>query len=493
MSILRYTNWSGLLNDGVNDFLMQDSELSASKNVWSYKIGRLEKVPGYTKTSSSQVIDNQSVRFLHWHYNVSNTTDYFYAVSDTGSDLTVKYIAPGAATPVTSWTALTGISTTLNTYATSKLDMESYLGKTFVVGHKTGSTFVPNFTISGVTFNASDSDITSMPQGKYIVRYRDLLYVLNVRTSATNYPSRAYYSDEPTDDEIGWTGLLTNFVEFGYDDGDEITGAAVALDRLIVFKHRSMWRYDESERKQIDEIGCDSYQSIATVNNVLYWFNRYGFWRWAGGQPELISERAKRYIDAIDQTKLDEVVATTYGGFEYRAFIGTVVVDGITYTNAWFCWDTRREKCYIRCTYHPGKSAGNFVVADKRRACFGDNDGYVYTLAEKVDNVYSDDGQDIDSFFITRRMDYGIPENVKMTNGVMLYTKHGQGLKVVIEADDRSVFGDSTGRTIRKDIDDIEISASGHRFRYKFMEKSTNKSWEFDGFMLNTDIKEEVL
>jgi hypothetical protein len=37
------------------------------------------------------------------------------------------------------------------------------------------------------------------------------------------FPSRDYYCDDPVDMKIpDWT-VLTNFVEFGQDDGDEIT------------------------------------------------------------------------------------------------------------------------------------------------------------------------------------------------------------------------------------------------------------------------------
>lgn len=490
MAKLRYTSLDGLINNGVNDFVMEDTELTACKNVWSYRLGKLEKVPGYSKASSSQVIDNNSVSFLHWYYSVSDSTHRLIAASDTGSNLTLEYIAPNATAPVTSWTTLTGISTTLDTYATSKLSMANYLGKVFVVGHKTGSTFVPNFTINAATFNASDTDISSMPRGKYIVRYRDLLYVLNAYEGSARHPSRAYFCDDPVNGAITWTNL-TNFVEFGYDDGDEITGAADIYDRLIVFKSRSMWKYDESERKRIADVGCDSYRSIQTVGDRLYWFNRYGFWRWDGAQPELVSERAKWFIDAIDQTKLDEVVATIYGGHEYRAYIGTVTVDDITYTNAWFCWDTRREKAYIRCTHHVAKSASNFIIDGKRRAYFGDNDGYVYKFADKIDAVYSDDNNEIDSFFVTKRFDFGQPETVKSVNSITTFTKHAGLMKIAAEVDEKKVFDEGHTRTIQKEIDDIEISTAGQRCRFKFYEKSSSKSWEFEGLVADVSIKEE--
>jgi len=484
MTSIPYTNFEGLLNTGVSDFLLQNNELTACKNVWVYKIGKLEKVPGYSKADSSQVIAGQNVNYLHHYYDTTNRVDYLLATSDEGSDLTLKYRTTGA------WATIGSISTSWDTYAGSQPDMENYLGKTFIVGYQSGTTFLPNATINGTTFSTADSDLTNMPQGKYIVRYRDLLYVLHAKESGTVYPSRAYYCDEPSSMAISWT-VSTNFIEFGYDDGDQITGAAEALDRLIVFKHFSMWKYDESTRKKIAEIGCDSFRSIVKIDKILYWFNRNGFYRWRGASPELISAKAQEFIDAIDPSKLDNVVASKYYGFEYRAFIGNVTVQGITYNNAWFCFDTRREKCYIRCTYDDVKSVAEYVEAGKKRTYFGNDNGYVMKFAEKIDEVYDDDGNEIDSFFITKNFDHGVPESVKFTNHMTVFTKNAVGMNVVVDSDNKDEFKETNKQILNNNVDTLDFSVSGNRCRYKFYEKSSSKSWEFEGFVIETDIKEQ--
>lgn len=487
---IRYTNFDGLQNSNTNDFLMGKDEVIATKNVWTYKLGRLEKVPGYELGSSSQVINNESPNYLHWYYDTTNRVDYLLATSTEGSDLTLKHIAPDKGTPVTTWTTATGIAATWDGKADALPDMENYLGKAFIVGYISGTTFLPSATIDVLTFNASDSDITDMPRAKYIVRYRDLLYVLHAQTGGSIYPSRAYYCDEPSAGAIGWTGIATRFVEFGYDDGDQITGGAEALDRLIVFKERSMWKYDESERKKIADVGCDSYRSIKKVGNVLYWFNRHGFWRWRGAQPELISAKAQNYIDAINQTALNDVVAVEYNGFEYRGFIGDVTVDGYTYNNAWFCWDTRKETCYIRCTFNKVKAASKFKVASKERAYFSDDDGYVYRFNTKVDGIYADNGNEIDSFFITQAYDHGVPEDTKHTNHMTVFSKHGEGLKCAVDINKNNSFDNTNIVQFDKNIGHADMAASGNRYRYKFYEKSDAKSWEFEGFAIATDVKE---
>ena len=493
MTPIRYTNFDGLINSNTSDFLMRDNELIAAKNVWTYKLGKLEKVPGTTETASGSVGTDAEVTGLHWYFDTSDRVDYLLGIATKGDDLTMEFIAPNKEVPITSWTSIEGLSTDWDGYADSIADMENYLGKTFVVGHQEDTTFLPSGTVNGVDFSDADQDIFDMPQAKFIVRYRDLLYVLHTKLDDVVYPSRAYYSDEPVDGGIGWTSTDTNFIEFGYDDGDEITGAAEVLDRLIVFKERSMWKYDESERKKIADYGCDSHRSIQKINNVLYWFNRYGFWRWAGAYPELISAKMQNYIDAIDQANINNVISVQYDGFEYRAFIGDVTVDGTDYTNTWFCWDVRKETSYIRCTSEPAYSASLFKIDSKVRSHFGNDDSSVFTFANKVDNVYADNGEEIDSFFITKAYDHGAPEDVKHTNHMTVFSRYGEGIKCSVDINNNNSFDNTDVTSFDKNIGHADILSSGNRYRYKFYEKSYNKSWEFEGFVIRTEIKEQEL
>ena len=585
---IRYLNFDGLLNAGVSDFLMQNNECSALKNCWSPKIGRLEKVPGYSNcvspitsvspsnspsvspsesqspsisvsaspsasvslSPSSSPSDSPSaspsasvslspsisisispsvsgtqspspsaspsisisaspsasvsmspsaspsaggggtgsgdVVYLHHYYDVENRVNYMLGAvndSDNGVDLICQYRTVGDWEEMAT---ITGPNDVWEGYADSLLDMENYLSRTFIVGYKGGSNFLPNTVVRGTNFSTKDGNITGMPQAKYIVRYRDLLYVLHAKIGSNIYPTRAYPSDEPTNGTISWNNLTTTFIEFGYDDGSEITGGAMCRDRLIVFKSESMWQYDESRTEEISEVGCDSNRSIAKINKTLYWYNRDGFWRWRGGQPELISAKAQPFIDAIDQSDLTKVVGTPYNATEYRAFIGTVVVSGITYVNAWFCWDTRREKAYIRCTIDGVKSTCTFTEGGKRRTYFGSAEGNAYKFATKVDKHYTDDGDEIDSFFITKNLDYGLPEDKKLVNNMVAFTKHAAGMKVAVDVDSRDDFAEAHTRILKSNNDELNFMAGGNRYRYKFYQKGAGKSWEFEGFTILT-------
>jgi hypothetical protein len=482
---IRYTQFDGLLNVGASDFVLLDNELTACKNVWTYKVGKLQKVPGYSLVNN-QIVSGKDVCYLHHYYDTASKINYLLAVSDSSTNLTLQYRTTG------NFAVITGISTSWDTYATSIPSMINYLGKTFIVGYKSGTTFLPNATIKATTFSTSDTDITNMPQGKFIVRYKDLLYVLYAKVSGSVYPSRAYYCDEPTNEAITWNNLLTTFVEFGYDDGDEITGGAEAFDRLIVFKHNSMWKYDESNRSKIADIGCDSHRSIVNINGVLYWTNRQGAWRWMGGMPELISARAQEFFDAVDQESFLNQIGVQYNESEYRVFLGDVTVNNYTYENAWYCFNTTREKCYIRCTYDEVKSASTYIESGKKRVYFGNNNGYVMKFALPIDKVYDDNTAEIDSFFITKALDHGVPEDTKFTTHMTIFSNYAIGMKCAVQKDNEIAFREANIPILKKNIEQRDISGSANRFRYKFYEKGKGKSWEFEGFCILTDLKEQI-
>lgn len=480
---IRYTNFDGLLNVGCSDFLLPNNELTACKNVWVYKIGKLQKVPGYSLATSSKVVDTYDVSYLHNYYSTSTSTNYLLATGVSNLDLVLKY-----RTTSTFNTIDTGSSYTSKGSHTPA--MANYLSKTFIVGGNSGGAFLPVATVYENIFTTSDTNIVNMPQARYITTFRDLLYVGYVKTTGITYPSRVYYCDEPTAGSIAWTGNLTQWLEFGQDDGDEITGIAECNDRLIVFKHFSIWKYDESNKVKIADIGCDSNRSIVNINGALYWTNRQGAWKYTGGIPELISAKYQEFFDAVDQTTLANQIGVVYNESEYRVFIGTVIVGENTYVNSWFCWDTIRQKCYTRCTYDVCKSACTYVDTSVKRAYFGNDNGYVFKFATPVDKVYSDNGNEIDSYFITKAYDHGVPESVKFTSHMTIFSNFAVNMKCTIQKDNEVKFNEANLPILKKNVEQKDLSASANRYRYKFYEKGLGKSWEFEGFVVETEIKE---
>ena len=480
MAKIDYTDFMGLLNTGAASFVKPNNELSAMKNFYEYKLGELKKVPGYEKCDDSQVIDGKDVNALHHYFDSSSGTDYLIAGSDSSTNYVLEYRTNGAWASPTGTPSYTGA-------AGAEIDMVTYIDRAFIVGHDSG-TFLANAVINGTAYKTSDgTNLTDMPKAKDVTRYNDLLYVANVDVSGTKYPNRAYYCDDPVDNAITWDNLDKKFLEFGQDDGDEIIGTVDALNRYIVFKKYSTWTWDETDKIKVLDIGCDSKKSIKVISKLPYWYNKNGIWRWAGGKEQLISKKVQPFIDAITI----DPIAVQYN-MEYRLFIGTVTVDGTTYVNTWLCFDTLTEKFYIRCTADVAKSACTYIESDtkKRRAYFGNNDGYVMIFATDIDNVYSDNGNEIDAFFITNNLDHGSAATVNNNPHITIFSKNPQGMKMAIQTDNSGVFNKNNISILNKNVESKDLNASGNRFKYKFYEKSANKSCQFEGFIVDIQEKE---
>jgi hypothetical protein len=425
---------------------------------------------------------------LHHYYKQSTGNRYLIGGSNNWTGYTLQYRTTN------DWTALTWTATYASR-ADAELSAVNYLDKAFIVWYDAiDSEFLAPATVNAVTWttsSASDADLTNMPSGKFIVRYRDLLYVLYAKVSSTTYPSRAYFCETPVAQALPspqWT-VATSFVEFWQDDWDWITWGVEALDRLVVFKTNSMWTYDETNRRKIADIGCDSYKTIKVINGILYWANRYWIWRWDGGTPQLISGKVQPMIDAIVQTNLWNMVAV-YHWYEYRLYIWTVTVDGITYTNAWLVFDSRRETFYVRCTYHTALCAEKYIESWKERIYFGSNTWYVYKQATYIDWVNSDDWNEIDYFFHTNQLDFWAPHQVKQAPAIAFFTKNAWSMKYIIDWSNWWEFPVYRGQIWTNKVSLRDIGVSWYRFIFKFYWKDSNDPFEFEGFVVDLLTKE---
>jgi hypothetical protein len=90
-------------------------------------------------------------------------------------------------------------------------------------------------------------------------------------------PSRLYYSAGGTQIDDFSTGNGGGWIDVSKNDGDEITAIFFFQNTIIVWKHRSVWKFSFTSAglPQLElittEIGCESYRTVKMVNNAL-WF-----------------------------------------------------------------------------------------------------------------------------------------------------------------------------------------------------------------------------
>jgi hypothetical protein len=99
---------------------------------------------------------------------------------------------------------------------------------------------------------------------------------LFVSGDSTN-PSRLYYSGAGTQIDDFSTAYSGGWVDISKNDGDSITAFDYFQNVIIVFKHRSIWRFSFTSTglPQVElltnEVGCESFRTVKIVDNDL-WF-----------------------------------------------------------------------------------------------------------------------------------------------------------------------------------------------------------------------------
>ncbi len=170
-----YSNFVGGANTALSPFLMpENSTYTQVGVVTSYKIGAALKRLGYQRVGDVAE-SSKSITGLFDFTQVPGTQKILQTVNDSSDDDTQLFYNNAGT-----WTEIAAAETAWANKADINVEMESFIEYCFFVGHGDTDGFLPVGSLTGTTFSTSDR-VTNMPQGKFIVRYRDRLYVLNTR------------------------------------------------------------------------------------------------------------------------------------------------------------------------------------------------------------------------------------------------------------------------------------------------------------------------
>lgn len=476
MAKYNYTNFSWLLNIGASDFLKPVTELSSCKNVYEDAVWVLKRERWYSKFYSNW----QGLWNVIYLASLDDWTTYWETVIAWINNWTWLWIYEAT------WAWLTNLATTASR-AWAQISWTTYLNRHFIVWYDwTDSEFLQNATVTHNTYSESDWNLTSMPQGKFIAQYRDLLYVLNTKIWSDVYPSRAYYNDDPVWWAITWTNT-TNFLSFGQNDWDYITCWIEASDKLVVFKQRSMWTWNEENVKRVSDAWCESPRSLQVINGVLYWLNRDWIWRWDWALPQLISWKVQGLLEQMDMSKLSEVISIK-NWLEYRVYIWDINYRWNVFSNCWIVFDARREKFRIRCTSHKPYSSCSHTVNWVNHSYFWTAWWYVEKFAKPYENQNSDDWYEIDYMFETNLLDFWAPDIKKFSPRMTVFSKNPNGMKYVVDADNQDSYREDWGQIIDANVFSADLGSEAYRYRVKFYGKDSWTPFEFE--WITVEVKE---
>ena len=495
---IKYLDFSGGMNAGASGFMAKDNELLFCNNCFPYKKGVLEKVRGISDNLIDPgVLANISDgTFCHYYDNsfnssgfltvgrVNNTTgDYEFYKEDSGGDYEE-------------------IDMTTTLPSNTIVDSTDFLGRVYMSAYS--QTRSDSEKLMFLEDEQIDEVVTA-PTGRFVQAYRDRLYVLATDLEIDGVdepqPTKVEYSSYPVAGEITWDAT-TNFFEVGYTDGDDIVGSAVIFDRLIIFKRRSMWMWDETNLSKISDVGCLHNRTIQVVGSKLYWHDGKSLYEWSGSEPINISERIRPILDAFipsTSSNLIELVtqmfATRYNQ-EYRLQLGDITIDGELLRNCWICYDTEKDIFYTRTSHIEANAACTESTAEADRTYFTAAYGNVHKFFNRHDRLstsglYQDNSKDLDSFFVTKNLDFGAPEVRKFNSDVVFFAKNPQGLRVNVGLDGSDGYDGSHTAVLTKNISKENLADEANLFRFRFSEKSSSQPWQFHGFVIDTKIVED--
>lgn len=441
--------------------------------ITSYKLGAILKRPGYVKIGST-IQSGKSITGLHNFRQTAAIQKSLATVNNAaGTNLDLWYSTGGV------WTQIAGTSA-WDTYEDAKVEMQDFIGYCFMVGYDaTDAVWLPPRTLTGTTFGVTNT--TSMPSAKYIVRYRDRLYIGNTNSGGTNYPYRVYFSSVPSGSTISWT-TATDFLDIDYSE--EITGMSVNWDRLVAFTEYSMYFYNQIEWKKMYATGCANHRNIANYNAYMIWADMNNVWISTGGQPQAIGGRV---IDFIRNANMTNSFAEVVDG-EYHLYLGNVTVNGVTYGNCAIIYNIATGTWRWHEYYDTITVFGRFYATGKEHLWMGANDGDVHKLSKFTDAtlVSSDDGQPIHAWFQTGALALGAPSAMKKLGKIITYADRAQGLKLkarVVDRNNMAVTKFKPLLEVTQFINEAQINPDkGYFLQIEGMESSTNEYFSLFGW-----------
>lgn len=395
----------------------------------------------------SQMVAGNTVLGLHDFRDSDGANHALIAAINASGGATSVVYKVGTGTIVTGLTA------------SKKMRFVTFLDSVLMVN---GTDAPRSYNGSSVITTAGAFDLANIPfaEPSICLEWLDRVYLIG----DTSNPDRLYYSSTPVSGAISWTSG-NGFIDIEPEDGGGgLKGVGKVPGYLLLFKERSMkrWNFDSAFPETLIDLGTPSHESIVNAGGVCAFFSASsrdtrGFYITNGGRPISISHDRLRniqsWIDAIPQA-FEANIAGWGNSRWFKWSIGDVTVDGINYTNVVVKWNKVLDQWSVRSypsqfsvfsSYVDG-SGNNTIVA-------GDDDGQVIELDKA--NTYTDyNDQPINYEILYHEDNFGYNQIKSITERIIINSKNMDGALVEIHGEKKTV---NSGK-IKKRISEIPIS-----------------------------------
>lgn len=362
---------TGQISD-INVNLAPQSSCNLILNMDSdYEIGSLVSRLG-TARIGSQLVSGKSILGIIQHVDQGDTTKnkLFAAINASGDGSSVIYDVSAGTTSLTGDTAskkayfLNYNGDTLRLNGTD--NPKAYNSTTWIT---TGGVF----------------DLANMPTGyKYAAEFLSRVYLWGKDAS----PYTLAYSGLLTAGAVSWTsGNGTVEIE-PEDNGGEATGLAKVPGYILLFKRRSLHRFNYASAfpEALINIGAYSQESIISAAGLCAFYsdsneNSKGFYITDGRRPIPISHDStrpiKKWVDAISSS----ATVAGFGTDRYFAWsVGDLTIDGETYTNVVLKYNHILKQWSVRSYPSEFKVFASYVASGVYSIVGGNDNGTVHQI-----------------------------------------------------------------------------------------------------------------
>lgn len=322
-------------------------------------------------------------------------------------------------------------------------------------------------------------DVANMPKGTVVLEWKDRVYTAGVSTS----PNILYYSSvaNPTNRTVSWT-LENGQIEMEQEDGGgDITALEKVPGYLLVFKERSMKRWDGNSTYPEDlvNLGAPSQEAVCRGRGFVFVANQQGLWMTNGESSVKISKPIQDIWDAIPVANLSSIATFCDDSYVY-AYIGDITLGDNSLINLCVKYNIDSQSIDLYSYYSDFTVFSWYLSSSSKVFVGGDKNGQALQL-NTGNTDYHSTLQPVYWSVETHDLEFGTRGKIKEVETVYVYTKNViNGQMLARSNSDRDKDWKSIGN-VKENVARVQNKIRGNWFNFKLTGASDSGQVTFQG------------
>lgn len=346
----------------------------------------------------------------------------------------------------------------------------TYLGATVRVN---GTDNCKSYTAAGGWITSGGAfSVNEMPIGKIVIEWKDRVYV----GARSGFPGIVYYSSiaDPSTKTIDWSDTTTTTgsgqIEIEQEDsGGDITAFAKVPGYLLIFKERTMKRWDGNTTFPEDLVrqGVPSQECVCSGKEMAFFVNKKGVWATNGGYPVRISKPVQDFIDAIPGANWANIAITSDDEHVFVS-IGDVTVGKDDFENVVLKFNIGTESWDVYSYYNEFRIFGTYIDSNSIPSVVaGDIDGQILKLGTG-NTDYASTPKPITWSFESNDLEFGSRGKLKQISKMYTYTENVSTGQIMYRKDSHDPKDwKNIGKVEEPVTESKDLGISGHFFNIK--------------------------